>query len=246
MFLLHTERRERFFARPRRGLCLGAGLLALFVVMALLVPTQPLAIEQHWADWMREIQTPVLEHVALVFNYLGRGVGRTLVLVGIGVVLIPGRRWSALLAYAATEALTPLLTSAVKALVNRPRPPEGLVHPTGAAFPSGHASFAGATCVAAVLLFTKPGRGARLWWALATAGIAGMAWSRTYLQVHWLLDVLAGSFLGAGIALLVFAALQLWSSATTSSHRSGPSPRQPPGEPEREHGEERDREQREL
>ena len=36
-----------------------------------------------------------------------------------------------------------------------------------------------------------------------------MAWSRTYLQVHWLLDVLAGSLLGAGVALVVFAALQL-------------------------------------
>jgi membrane-associated phospholipid phosphatase len=35
-----------------------------------------------------------------------------------------------------------------------------------------------------------------------------MAWSRTYLQVHWLLDVLGGALLGAGVALAVFAALQ--------------------------------------
>lgn len=28
-----------------------------------------------------------------------------------------------------------------------------------------------------------------------------MAWSRTYLQVHWLLDVTAGSILGVGVAL---------------------------------------------
>jgi undecaprenyl-diphosphatase len=223
MFLLHTEQRERFFVRPRRALSLGAGLLALFVVIALLVPTQPLAVEQHWADWMREIQTPLLEHVALIFNYLGRGLGRALVLVGIGVLLIAARRWPALLAYAVTEALTPLLTAAVKALVDRPRPPEGLVHPAGAAFPSGHASFAGATCVAAVLLFTKLGRRRRLWWALASAGIAGMAWSRTYLQVHWLLDVLAGSLLGAGVALLVFAFFQLM------LRRRAPA-RQPPGE----------------
>ena len=36
-----------------------------------------------------------------------------------------------------------------------------------------------------------------------------MAWSRTYLQVHWLLHVLAGSLLGAGVALVVFAGSQL-------------------------------------
>ncbi len=235
MFLLHTARLERFFVRPRRALPLGAGLLALFVVIALLVPTQPLAVEQHWADWMREIQTPLLEHVALIFNYLGRGLGRALVLIGIGVVLVAARRWAALLAYAVVEALTPLLSAVVKALVDRPRPPDGLVHPAGAAFPSGHAAFAGATCVAAVLLFTKLGRRQRLWWALAVAGIAGMAWSRTYLQVHWLLDVLAGSLLGAGIALLVFASFQL------VLPRRAPA-RQPPGEPQREDREERDRE----
>jgi membrane-associated phospholipid phosphatase len=78
----------------------------------------------------------------------------------------------------------------------------------GSSFPSGHAAYAGATCVALVLLFAAPGTGRRLWWALATLGIAAMAWSRTYLQVHWLLDVIAGSLLGVGVALLVFGLAQ--------------------------------------
>jgi membrane-associated phospholipid phosphatase len=200
---------ERFFLRPWRALWLGAALLLLFVLLALLVPVQPLAIEQHWADWMREIQTALLKQVALVFNYLGRGVGRALVVVGVGVVPIVAKRGWALLAYAVTEGLTPLLNSLFKALVDRARPPDGLVHLSGPSFPSGHVSFAAATLVAAVLLFTTVERPRRRWWWLATAGIVGMAWSRTYLQVHWLLDVLAGSLLGAGVALFVFAAIQL-------------------------------------
>jgi undecaprenyl-diphosphatase len=44
-----------------------------------------------------------------------------------------------------------------------------------------------------------------------------MAWSRTYLQVHWLVDVLAGSLLGAGVALFVFAAIQLLASRTEAA-----------------------------
>ncbi len=157
---------------------------------------------------MRQIQTPLLEHIALVFNYLGRGLGRALVLIAIGGVLLLTRRWWALLAFAVTESLTPMIGSTVKALVDRPRPPDGLLDPTHSSFPSGHAAFAGATLVAAVLLFTNVDRRRRWWW-LAAIGTLGMAWSRTYLQVHWLIDVLAGSLLGASVALFVFGALQL-------------------------------------
>ena len=59
-----------------------------------------------------------------------------------------------------------------------------------------------------VLLFTTPGTHRRWWWALASLGVVGMAWSRTYLQVHWLTDVIAGALLGSSISLLVFAIAQ--------------------------------------
>jgi membrane-associated phospholipid phosphatase len=36
-----------------------------------------------------------------------------------------------------------------------------------------------------------------------------MTWSRTYLQVHWLSDALAGAGLGVAVALLSFGAAQL-------------------------------------
>ena len=53
---------------------------------------------------MRQIQTPLLEHIALVLNYLGRGLGRALVLIGIGGVLLLTRRWSVLLASRSPKA----------------------------------------------------------------------------------------------------------------------------------------------
>ncbi len=209
---------------PERVLLIGAALLALVGLTAALVPAEPLALERSWAEAMQDISTPALEHLALVFNWLGRGLGRALSIAVIGVVLLVARRWLALLAFAATEALTPLLSTLLKAHVDRPRPPGGLIHPSGASFPSGHAAYAGATCVALVVLFTVPGPRRRLWWTIAAVGIVGMAWSRTYLQVHWLTDVTAGSLLGIGVTLVTFAATQRWTGERDVHPRpSGPA-----------------------
>lgn len=199
-------RADEYFRRPRLALCVGVGLLALFVLFAFLVPPQPLAIDRAWSELMSDLHSPVLKGVALVFNYLGRGLLRALTLTAVGVVLIFARRIVALVAYGVAEGLAPLISSVTKALVDRPRPPHELLHASGASFPSGHASYAGVTCVALVLLFTK--RAPRSW-SLAIAVIVAMAWSRTYLQVHWLSDVCAGSILGVAVALIAFGAVAL-------------------------------------
>ncbi len=211
---------ECFLPRPARAFGVGVSLLGAVLVMALIVPTEPLGVDQRWSEAMLDLRTSPLTNLALVFNWLGRGFGWVLSLAVIGIVLSSRRRWVALLAFAVTEAATPLASTLLKVLVGRPRPPDGLVHPVGSSFPSGHAAYAGATCVALVLLFTTPGphRG-RWWWPLAALGVLGMAWSRTYLQVHWLSDVIGGSLLGVGIALTSFAGLQLMTTRP-GRHRS--------------------------
>ena len=172
---------EPFLSRPARAFVAGIALLGVVALMTLSVPAEPLAIDQSWSEAMQDIRTPLLTDVALVFNALGRGLGRALSLTAVAVVVFPRRRWGALLAFATTEVLTSL----------------------------SHAAYAGATCVALVLLLTVPGPRRRWGWALAALGVLGMAWSRTYLQVHWLSDVVGGSLLGIGIALAVFGGAQL-------------------------------------
>src|SRR6478609_3479477 len=201
---------ESFFARPSHALWAACAILALVVLIAVLVPAGPLVLDRSWSAAMRRLETPLLTHLALVFNWLGRGLGRALALALVGLLLLRRRRWLALAAFAVAESLAPLLSALLKLLVDRARPPDGLVHPSGASFPSGHAAYAGATCVALVLLFSSPGPRRRPWWTLAALGIAGMAWSRTYLQVHWLSDVVGGAVLGIGGSLVSFAGVQLW------------------------------------
>ena len=199
---------ERFFADPVRAVAAGCAFLVCVALLAVVVPAEPLALERSWAEAMRDLQTPVLKDVALVFNALGHGLGRVLSLAAVAIVLVLAQRWLAFVAFAIAETLAPLASSLLKALIDRPRPPGGLVNPAGASFPSGHAAYAGATCVALVLLFTAPGPGRHRWWAFAVLGIAAMAWSRTYIRVHWLLDVVSGSLLGVGVTLVVFGLAQ--------------------------------------
>lgn len=203
---------ERFLARPGRALLLVCLLLALVLVAALVVPDAPLSADARWSAWMRDGLASAPEHAARFLDWAGRGLGRALVLTLVALPLVVRRRWLGLGAFAAVEALTPLTTGLLKALAGRPRPPEGLVHPVGLSFPSGHASYAAATLVALVLLYTRPGPRRPLWWALAALGAAAMAWSRTYLHVHWASDVVAGVAWGWAVALAVFAAAQLASS----------------------------------
>jgi hypothetical protein len=64
-----------------------------------------------------------------------------------------------------------------------------------------------------------------------------MAWSRTYLQVHWLTNVTAGALLGSGVSLLAFAIAQRHERTETRSTlhdaiRSQREPDLPMGRPE--------------
>jgi undecaprenyl-diphosphatase len=95
-----------------------------------------------------------------------------------------------------------LLSTAVKDLVGRARPPHAvaLTHVSGVAFPSGHATDA---TVAWLLLASLAAATTRRWpvkvayWAGAVALCIVVGFTRLYLGVHWLTDVTGGFALGA-------------------------------------------------
>ena len=81
---------ERFLSRPERSLGVGISLLGVVALMALVVPTEPLVIDQRWSEAMHDLRTPLLTDLALVFNALGHGLGWALSLAAVGVVLSRG------------------------------------------------------------------------------------------------------------------------------------------------------------
>jgi len=144
--------------------------------------------------------------------------------------------WRPLGLLAAAFAGAWVLSSAVKALTHRPRPPaaQAIGHWTGHAFPSGQVTHAAAVygVLAALLAASSPrwGRKVGLWAAaVLLVGLVGL--SRLYLGANWLTDVLAGGALG-GAWLFVLLTLDRTTRQLHQAEQHGtprPARAQPPG-----------------
>jgi undecaprenyl-diphosphatase len=75
-----------------------------------------------------------------------------------------------------------------------------LVHATGSSFPSAHATIAAAFYCAVALLLSRATSSWKLKvliWTVAFIFVSLIGFSRLYLRVHWLTDVVGGAALGA-------------------------------------------------
>jgi membrane-associated phospholipid phosphatase len=163
------------------------------------------------------------------------------VLAAAAVHLVWRRRWPLALWVVGTSAVGTVLQQGIKAGVGRPRPHWS--HPVDSAhyasFPSGHALTAIVTCGLLLWLLRLHRVGAR-WWrpAVAAAGVSvlGVGFTRLYLGVHWLSDVVGGWLLGAA---LVCAAAAAWPSVhgrtrgpvAPAGREPGPYPHRRPSHP---------------
>ncbi len=151
---------------------------------------------------MDDIQNGVLSRVARALNVIGGGYVTIPLRAVVTLWLALRRRWRALGAWILTWVAAEVLLTVAKAYFHRGRPPpSALVATTGYSFPSGHAVAGAATAVALVLVLLPSGPRRRKWEAIAVLFAFVMAFSRVYLNAHWLSDVVAGVLLGTGVAL---------------------------------------------
>ncbi|RLU89148.1 hypothetical protein CTZ27_22130 [Streptomyces griseocarneus] len=114
------------------------------------------------------------------------------------------REWLLVAWIAATSALGTALQQTIKAAVGRSRPhwPDPVATASYQAFPSGHALTATVTCGLLVwLLWLHRSRTGvvRVAWAVSAVSVIGVGFTRLYLGVHWLSDVVAGWLLGGAL-----------------------------------------------
>ncbi|QGN34027.1 bifunctional DedA family/phosphatase PAP2 family protein [Microlunatus sp. Gsoil 973] len=209
----------RFDARRPEGLALttlvGVAVSSIWITLGLgqdVVDHEEFALLDHPASlWVVDHRIGWLTAILQVLTWFGSNAVIGPLLIIAGILLVRQRRsWLPAADIIVTYLGTMILYAVIKNGIERPRPPtvDRLTRAAGWlaqkpdwAFPSGHAAQATAAWVLLCVLIWN-GRSAKIKIRLAAATAALVllvSFSRWYLGVAWLTDVLAGMTLGLAV-----------------------------------------------
>ena len=179
---------------------LGLGMLTAFAVLSIAVTagwTAPL--DQTVVTAVAGHRTAVLSNFAVNFTALGSAPVVVCIALLAAIYALASGRQRIVFVLLWTPASF-LLDNVLKLVFQHPRPTQAIIAiPDSYSFPSGHAVAASALYITLALLAAHGERRQRpkrilIWSGIAVAVL--VAWSRVYLGVHYLSDVIGGLLLG--------------------------------------------------
>jgi membrane-associated phospholipid phosphatase len=190
---------------PRLLVVVAVTAITVFVVLTIAVTgSSSLALDSRAFQIAEDLRTPWLDDTARLVTKLGLiAIVGSAVLLG-AALLTRHRDHARAGALVLGAALAWISVWIVKSVVDRPRPPDPLVHTSGQSYPSAHAANSvGWLALAIALIVAIPTRGRQI--AAITSGallalLVGL--SRIYLRAHYASDVLAGQALAVAMYAL--------------------------------------------
>lgn len=209
------------------ALLVAGGSLMVFALLAedLLTNDSIIEVDQRIETTLEDHRTAAL---TVAFR-VASTVGSAFVLVPLAVAVVAYLLWrkrpfDALLV-AAASAGAELITIGLKEVFGRERPflPDPIAMESSASFPSGHASVSLAVYGALALLVAEHASNARraAYVVVALALVVAIGFSRLYLGVHFLSDVLAGWSAGLFWLAICVAIVRAATARRASSSRCG-------------------------
>jgi len=191
---------------------IGVNLLGLYLFarMAAYVIEQEsvLRIDRWISLQMDTLHTPLFDTMMVALTNLNSGMG-ILVFSVVLMLFLAYQKWYAdLWFYFLCIMGAGIALNLIKMIIQRLRPESEILFITSYAFPSGHATMATAMAVAVYFIFIKNvhSKSFHLFLLLFCATWIGMiSFSRIYLDVHWVSDVIAG--IGLGLFWVTFVVL---------------------------------------
>jgi undecaprenyl-diphosphatase len=197
-----------------RGMTVLTGLLVLASLALLIIPRHLTAdslignLDLYLFHWLQGLRSPLGDRLLIVVTEIGDGWLLYSFTALLSLWLLARKRWRAALHWLITVACVGLLTEALKLYTAVERPPMLNSEQMSYAFPSAHASLSVAVFGFLAVIVARELRSNWHWvpYSMAVFMVVAIGFSRLYLGVHWLSDVLAGWSLGlAWVALMGIA-----------------------------------------
>jgi len=165
-------------------------------------------------NFIPSIRSVFLDYFFIGISYFGKWEVVAILAILVAIIWVRKKKWNYVLFLASSLLGAEILVWVMKHLIQRVRPPfsQAIVLEDGFSFPSGHSTLAMAFLGTLIFIswdfFQEIKKKKSIVYGLAVVIIL-VGFSRIYLGVHWLSDVLASYFLGVAVVLLVREILKL-------------------------------------